>query len=136
MGERRHLLTMDPVDTRSCPLWFGVLGPPLAWAAHLLLSDGVYELGCAPGFSRPEIYGLPLTFWQVLETGLAAAVTILAGALARRAYRQLRNLPEGTSVSRAKAMAIAGMGSSFIYLVLLGYGFLPPLFLHGCTSSL
>ena len=50
---------MDPEGTRSFPLWFGVLAPPLAWASHLLLGDALYELGCAPGFSVREIYGLP-----------------------------------------------------------------------------
>jgi hypothetical protein len=134
--ERRHRLTMSPKDTRSFPLWFGVLAPPLAWAAHLLLSDGVFELGCAPGFRRPEIYGLSLKFWQLLETGLAAAVTILAGVLAWRAFKSLRSEPDSTAVGRARTMAIAGMGSAFIYLLPLVFGFLPAAFLRTCGSSI
>jgi len=136
VAERRFRPTMDVKDTRSFPLWFGVLGPPLAWAAHLLFSDGIFELGCSPGFVHPDIYGLSLKFWQLLETGLLEAVIVAAGVLSWRALRRLRRMEDGTALGRATGMAIAGVASACIYGFLLLFGFLPALFLHTCGSSI
>jgi hypothetical protein len=135
MSERRLRPSMDVKDTRSFPLWFGVLGPPLAWAAHLLFSDGIFELGCSPGFVHPDIYGLSLKFWQLLETGLLEAVIVVAGLLSWGALRRLRRMQDGTALGRATGMAIAGVASAFLYGFLLLFGFLPALFLHSCGSS-
>lgn len=91
MAGRRLREAASPTSTRSFALWFGVLGPPLAWASHLLLGDGLYELGCSPGFARPRIYGLPLHFWAFLMTGLFLGIDVLAGVLAFRAFRVIRD---------------------------------------------
>ncbi len=136
VAERRFRPTMDVKDTRSFPLWFGVLGPPLAWAAHLLFSDGIFELGCSPGFVHPDIYGLSLKFWQLVETGLLEAVIVVAGLLSWGALRRLRRMQDGTALGRATGMAIAGVASAFLYGFLLLFGFLPALFLRSCGSSL
>jgi hypothetical protein len=88
---RRLREVASPTSTRSFALWFGVLGPPLAWASHLLLGDGLYELGCSPGFARPRIYGLPLHFWAFLMVGLFLGIDVLAGVLAFRAFRAIRS---------------------------------------------
>ena len=134
---KRLRRAMDPESTRSFPLWFGVLGPPLAWASHLLLGDGLFELGCGPGFVRKEIYGLPFAFWGILQTALFLVVDILAGVFAFRAYRSLRQAPveDETRRGRARGMAIAGMASSAVYGLLLIYGLVPPFFLRGCGVS-
>jgi hypothetical protein len=128
---------MDPASTRSFPLWFGVLGPPLAWASHLLLGDGLFELGCSPGFVRKEIYGLPFQFWAMLQTALFLGVDLLAGLLALWAYRALGRSPaqDETRRGRAHGMAIAGMASSAVYGLLLIYGLLPTFFLRACEVS-
>ncbi len=136
VAERRLRPTTDVKDTRSFPLWFGVLGPPLAWAAHLLFSDGIFELGCSPGFVHPDIYGLSLKFWQLVETGLLEAVIVVAGLLSWGALRRLRRMQDGTALGRATGMAIAGVASAFLYGFLLLFGFLPALFLRSCGSSL
>ena len=107
MAERRFRPSMDVKDTRSFPLWFGVLGPPLAWAAHLLFSDGVFELGCSPGFVHPDIYGLSLKFWQLLETGLLEAVIVMAGVLSWGALRRLRRMEDGTALGRATGKRVS-----------------------------
>ena len=124
--------------TRSFALWFGVLGPPLAWAAHLLLGDGLFELGCGPGFAERAIYGLGFEFWDVLQTCLFLAIDVAAGVLALRAHRRLR-LPETeravsnpTVLGRARGMAVVGMASALIYGALLVFGLLPPFFLRAC----
>ena len=57
----------DVLSSRSFAQWFGALGPPLAWGAHLVLGDLIFELGCAPGVG-PKILGLPLETWAIIET--------------------------------------------------------------------
>jgi hypothetical protein len=126
---------MDPRNTRSFPLWFGVLGPPAAWGAHLVLGDLIYELGCAQGMRRHAIFGQSLDFWALLMTAVLAAVTAGAGVLAFRAWRQLRPQQDGTALSRATAMAVAGVGSSLLYLVIILFALLPSLFLRACSPS-
>jgi hypothetical protein len=116
-------------------LWFGVLGPPLAWASHLLLGDALYELGCGPGFSVREIYGLPYQFWATLQTVLLLAVDVTAGLLALWAYRALRQpagVQNATRRDRARGMAVAGMASSVVYGLLIVYGLFPPFVLTSC----
>jgi hypothetical protein len=139
MSARANLVrkAMDPEGTRAFPLWFGVLGPPLAWASHLLLGDGLFELGCSPGFHPREIYGLPFQFWALLQTGLFLGIDILAGLLALWAYRTLKraNVENETRHGRATGMAIAGIASSAIYGLVLIYGLLPTFFLHGCAVT-
>jgi hypothetical protein len=125
----------DPVSPKSFHLWFGALGPPLLWGAQLLLSDGLFELGCSRGFGRPEIYGLPLKFWALLEVSVFLALDVLAGVVAYRAHRLLTQDPPPappTPYGRARAMALVGMASASIYGLLLVYGLLPPLFLRTC----
>jgi hypothetical protein len=126
---------MDPEGTRSFPLWFGVLGPPLAWGSHLLLGDALYELGCGPGFAVREIYGLPFQFWGLLQTVLLLAVDVVAGVLAWWAFRSLRQ-PAGvediTRRDRARGMAAVGIASSAIYGLLIVYGLFPTFFLKPC----
>jgi hypothetical protein len=158
---RRLREAASPTSTRSFALWFGVLGPPLAWASHLLLGDGLYELGCSPGFTRPRIYGLPLHFWAFLMAGLFLGIDVLAGVLAFRAFRAIRDrrreartgpgseaepTPGGgilapgeareTVRDRAYGMAVAGVASAFLYGLLLVYGLLPPFFLRTCAISI
>jgi len=133
LGELRDL-----PGSRSFVLWFGVLGPPLAWAVQLLLGDGLFELGCGPGFVTREVYGLPFRFWDFLMTGLLLTVDVAAGVLAYRAHRQLQrvDLPSPTVLGRARGMALAGVASSFVYGLLLAFGLLPPFFLQTCSRSI
>jgi hypothetical protein len=128
---------MDPESPRSLALWFGVLAPPLAWASHLLLGDGLFELGCSPGFGEKDIYGLSFQFWAVVQTVLFLGIDVLAGLLALRAFHALERSPLGneTRRGRARGMAVAGMASSVVYGLLLVYGLLPTFFLRACEVS-
>lgn len=161
MAGRRLREAASPTSSRSFALWFGLLGPPLAWASHLLLGDGLYELGCSPGFTESRIYGLPFHFWAFLMTGLLLAIDVLAGVLAFRAFRAIRERrreaetgAEPASASgagagivpaaearetvrdRAYGMAVAGVASAFLYGLLLVYGLFPPFFLRTCATSI
>jgi hypothetical protein len=126
---------MDPLSPRSLPLWFGVVAPPLAWGAHLLLGDLIFELGCSAGVRGHRLAGLSLETWAILQTIVAAAIIVTAGALAAAAFRRIVATSDGTAWSRAHALALAGMASGAIYLILVVYGLVAPLFLNGCTTS-
>src|SRR5439155_26732886 len=126
---------VDPLSARSFPLWFGVLAPPLAWGAHLVLGDLIFELGCSPGVRGHILAGLSLETWALIQTTVAAVIIVSAGLFAAAAWRRIVATSNGTAWNRAHALALAGMASGLIYLALILYGFLAPLFLKGCTTS-
>src|SRR5439155_15536123 len=60
----------DPLSSRSFLLWYGALGPPLLWGAHLALGDLIYELGCSSGMRNHAILSLSLRTWGLILTGV------------------------------------------------------------------
>src|SRR5918911_1734944 len=86
------------------PLWFGILGGAVAWAAQLAFGDMFSELGCEAG----GVEGLSLV---LLLISLAAAI-VAAWALlvAWRAHAALRSSArEDIPFERASFMAVAGI---------------------------
>jgi hypothetical protein len=136
VGKRVLGLDLDHRSSRSFALWFGFLVPPLAWGIHLILGDGIFELGCARGVPDRAIFGLDLRTWAILETVAMAAITIVAGLLSLRAWRRLRTERDGTAHGRAMAMAVMGMASGMFYLLIILFGLLPPFLLQPCETSL
>jgi hypothetical protein len=126
----------DPLSPRSFALWAGVLGPPLAWGIHLVLGDLVFELGCSPGVGGSGILGLSLETWSLIQTIVLGSITVVCGLMALGAWRRLRAISDGPKWDRAHAMALAGMASAAIYLILIAYGFTAPFFLNACGTSL
>ncbi len=126
----------DPLSSRSVVLWAGVLVPPFAWAANLVLGDLLFELGCARAVRGGHILGLPLKAWGLIESAVLAGAAIAGGLLALRAWREIRRRTNGTRWDRAHAMALAGMASGFIYLLLIAFGFLPLVLFRTCDTSL
>lgn len=129
-------LDLDHRSSRSLALWFGILGPPLAWGAHLIMGDGIFEFGCARAFSEKAIFGLSLTAWAIIETAVMGAITALAGILSFRAWQRLRQETNGTAHGRATAMAVMGMASAAFYFLIVLFGFLPSILLRACETSL
>ncbi len=117
-------------------MWAGLLVPPLAWGGHLVLGDLIFELGCAPGMDRPAIFGLSLEAWSALQTAVMALATVVSGLLAGRAWGQLRHERDGTALQRARALAMAGIASSLLYLLIILFGLVPGFFFHtSCGTS-
>ncbi len=134
---RRPALLHDPRSPRSLGLWFGVFGPPAAWAAQVLLGDALYEFGCAPGFTPRDVLGVPFEVVALLVTAVLAATASAAGFVAAAAWRRLGREREEAAPSwiRARAMALGGMVSSGLFTLLIAFGFLPPLILRGCVGT-
>src|SRR4051794_41806303 len=65
--------------------WFGILGPPAAWAAQLLLSDAFAEVGCeAGGFSAISLVLVVITLAALAVAGSAGVVAFLRMRQTRR----------------------------------------------------
>jgi hypothetical protein len=111
--------------------WFGILGPPAAWAVQLLISDAFAEVGCeAGGFSS-------ISLVLVVITVATLAVAVAAGIVAFVRFRQTRARDDGPArLERMRFMALLGCMSSglFIVLIFLG-GIVPHLVLSTCTPS-
>lgn len=71
-------------------LWFGILGSPIAWLAHLLLSYGVAEFGCVSPFRDVRLAGLTGVAW--LEIGVSILMLLVAMASTWVAQRSRRRL--------------------------------------------
>ena len=122
----------DPTSPRSVALWFALLAPPLAWAAHVVVGDLLFELGCAPGARGQRFLGLPLEWWAIGQSVLLAGVCAGAGLLAWRARRELGGRADGTRLLRARAMALGGLASAGLFLATILMGATAPLVLRGC----
>src|SRR5438874_2568070 len=85
LGELRDL-----PGSRSFVLWFGVLGPPLAWAAQLLL--GVAAAGAAYALGRRALgarHRGPARRAAAFYAGLAAVAVALVSPVDTQAGRLL-----------------------------------------------
>ena len=70
-------------------LWFGLLGGPVAWTAHLMLAYAIAEFGCLSAFGRRTLLGLTAVTWGLLVVSAATlAVAVVAALVARRSREQ------------------------------------------------
>lgn len=97
-------------------LWFGILGPPLFWAARLSSSYALVPFACRTGW-----VGL-----LNLVTGAALLGALVAGAVA---WKRWRDVGGGTEVdadgraARTRFMGLVGvLSSGFFFLVILAEG--------------
>jgi hypothetical protein len=111
--------------------WFGILGPPAAWSAQLLISDAFAEVGCeAGGFSS-------ISLVLVVITVAALAIAVAAGVVALVRLRGTRSRDGDPAVlERMRFMTLLGCMSSalFVVLIVLG-GIVPHLLLSTCSPS-
>jgi hypothetical protein len=137
---------------RAAPLllWFATLGGAAAWTLHLFFGWGIEEIACSPASASPDVLGLSQTVWIGAVTAVLAAVTVAAGLLAYRFWRQAgagdpgervepgRAGPEPLEVvrgGRAGFMALFGMASNALFLLIIVYGGVALLLLRPCTPT-
>lgn len=103
----------DRSNGRRFALWFGVLGPIIAWAAQLGISWGLVPYSCDRGN----------VIWLHINTIVFAVVAIVAFFTAMNTYRSLGTVPPAPDRSRAldtdHFMSILGMLSSGLFLALI-----------------
>lgn len=101
-------------------LWFGLLGGPAAWTAHLLISYGLVYVVCGTGGS----------LLLYLTTLVTAAIAAAAGIVAWRLWRRPQTATEENAAVAARNGFAGFLGvllSGLFLLVIVAEG-LPPLF--------
>jgi hypothetical protein len=119
----------------SALLWFGVLGGPAAWSVEIIIGYGVEEIACSAGSASEEIEGLGVEPIIVLLTLFLGAVTVAAGLLAFGCLRRMRASQGALRGGRAEWMAIAGIATSAIFLVLILVNLFSLAFLGVCEVA-
>ena len=111
-------------------VWFGVLAPPLAWAAQLLIGYTFQEAGCG----RPDA-----SLWGAGLGGLTGVVVVVCGAFAIAGGVASLSASRGTrspdSSGVVAFLAVWGIAGSFIFLlaiVLTGVALFP---LDACSPG-
>jgi hypothetical protein len=104
-------------------VWFGVLAPPGAWAAQLVIGYAFQEAGCG----RPDA-----SLWGAGLDGLTGIVVIVCGALAVAGGAASLTAWRASRPSEASGvvafLAVWGIAASFIFLlaiVLTGISLFP-----------
>jgi hypothetical protein len=137
---------------RAAPLglWFAVLGGAVAWSVHLLLGWGLEEIACSPASASPDVLGVSLTVWIGVVTAVLAAVTVAAGLLAYRFWRQTGAADPNAQIEpgaadpepeervrggRAGFMALFGLAADALFLLIIVYGGVSLLLLRPCTRT-
>jgi hypothetical protein len=123
-------------------LWFGVLGPPVTWMAHLGAGWLLTEFGCARGANNMITLNIGLT------TVLALVVIVFAAFGAARAHRAYAGVdddapesdptpddPEEQRAERIRFMTLVSIGFAMIFGALVVYSTIPALVLSPCTGG-
>ena len=128
-------------ETRqSWALWFCVLGSPLAWAGHLVMSYSLEEwFACSPSAGRPgEILGFGVDTVAVVVNLATAAVAAASGLFAFTCRQRLSRPGAGDGgerLDRARWMAFAGIVEGVLFLGIILFGFVPPFMLGVCETA-
>jgi hypothetical protein len=113
-------------------LWFGLLGPPLAWAVQFVLGYGVTEAACEPGRVEPHVNA-----WTVSLTAVATIVTVLGGLAAVAVFRGTRSeeLDGPPPGGRIYFMSIVAMTITPLFLFIIVMNGVGVLVLEKCHQS-
>jgi len=115
--------------------WFGVLGPAAAWSAQFLLTYNLADAGsCSPGSPAVLTGNARVKLVLVVATVLAAAVAAAAGLVSYTCWRRLRT-GDPTTGGRAQWLALAGILSGVLFLLMILASFLPLGFLTACVRQ-
>jgi hypothetical protein len=95
---------------QSFLLWFGVAAAPLAWTLELVAGYWFEDAACTVGGLNDKLW-LGLTF---------ALTAVVAAAGLAAAFASLRAVREGAGDARGRAefIAIAGLSTALVFLVL------------------
>ncbi len=108
----------DVRDVSPYLLWFGVIGGPAAWTAHLAVGYLLITIDC--------LIGLPgIRIWLLALAGAMLALDVVAGLAGYRIWRQLGtdiDPVSGGATGRSGLMAVAGMVFAivFAFAIVLG----------------
>ena len=103
---------------RTPLLWFGILGPPFAWASQHVFGMGMTLAACNVAGAR---WGIPVVAWTIAATVTAAVITTLAGLASVKVWRDTRDAPEHPPPSRIHFLSVVGMSIAplFLFIILM-----------------
>lgn len=125
---------------RNRRLWFTIAAGPVVYSVYFVIGYLFAETVCTTGALTGTVFGLEaVSFWIVVLTLLAAAVTAYSTVMAFGHWRRLR---PGTNAAQpapaddehgyAEFMAFIGMGLSGIFTFVIVLTGVPALFLTLC----
>ncbi|MDQ3941056.1 MAG: hypothetical protein M3238_06890 [Actinomycetota bacterium] len=117
----------------SAALWFGLLGPVIAWGLRLVVSYGIEEIVCSRGSQTFDVFGLPVRPTILFECAVLLAVSVGAGIVAAAAWKRARRA--GAS-DRVAWMALSGIFSSVLFSLLIVLESIPVAILPLCEPTL
>lgn len=84
---------LGPTRAQHAAVWFGLLGVPLVWAAHVLICTGLVAIACAGGVAQRNALSWSAAHWLLALASAAACALALTGVMAaRRAWRETATL--------------------------------------------
>jgi hypothetical protein len=109
------------------PMWFAILGAPVAWSLQQLIAPTMFMHGCYPNDTPlfEPIWGnaRPVALW--IEA-VAILVCLAAGAVAWRNWARSRDEKEGSAHhlieagdGRTRFMALVGLICSGLFLIVI-----------------
>jgi hypothetical protein len=119
-------------------LWFGVFAGPAAWVLHLMLGYMTEDvIACTPGSStQGEILGFGVRPVVIAINVVLISATLLALVVSIAAWRRLRASDDRDREARPAWMALVGIMDSALFALIIAGGFVPPLVLDVCRSTL
>jgi len=119
-------------------LWVGMVLPATAWMIQLfalyMLEDFI---SCTPGSRTPGvILGLGVRPLALLITVVLGGTTAAAGLASLRIWRGTGASAQEDDPGRVRWMALAGMMSSILFLLIIVIKVVPPLLIGVCQAPL
>lgn len=129
--------TMVRGSQRLWSLWFGLVGGPIIYSVYFLAVYWLAEAACMADLLRYRLLGLEaISFWVLLLTLVAAALTGYGTWLAHHIWRATRNPVEQGGGQEQRSyqpfMAFIGLWLSGLFTVVILLTGLPALFLVLC----
>jgi hypothetical protein len=115
---------------RSVLLWAGVLVPPAAWTAQLVVGYTAEEADCSLG-SRSFDASHAVTLWISVAAGIAAVLALGGAAWLVRETRRY----EADARGRVSFMAACGILVGFLFLALIVLTAVGTTHFHPCRAG-
>jgi hypothetical protein len=130
-----------PLSRLNRSPWFHLLGGPILWSAHFLVSYAWVEFACRVSLLALDstLLGLTVLSWSVLIfTFLAVLATLYVGWSAYRSWRGLRGQQETNEIDSwglesRRFMALSGILLSVLFSIVILLTGLPALVLRPCA---
>lgn len=136
----QHALEPHEITRRetsgSLLLWFGLLAPPLAWLAQVVVAPDLAEIICYPGAEasgRGEVFGIAVDDLLIAVNGFLTVIALAGLGASLRCWRRLRKTPDATPGRRGTWMALGGILVSALFGLSIVVGFIPLVMLEPCV---